>query len=124
MTTELWQELEDKQAERLVGGWQQVKGVRITGLGSNTATDLTTGGINQITIDNKNHPVTDLTASGEKGTFSWSSEEIANAFDVAYLAYRDNKSVTLIYSEFDLSPHADFDTDNLQPFYLLGIVIE
>ena len=125
MTTELlWQELEDKQAERVVGGWQQVQGAKITGLGSNTATDSTTGGINQITIDNKNHDVTTATASGERGTFSWSSNEIANAFDVASLAYRDNKSVTLIYSEYELSPHADFDTDNLKPFYLLGIVIE
>ncbi len=123
MTTELWHELENNQAERVVGGWQQARG-KITSLGSNTATDSTTGGINQITIDNKNHPVTTATASGEKGTFSWSSQEIANAFDVASLAYRDNKSVTVIYSEFDLSPHADFDTDNLKPFYLLGIVIE
>ena len=33
MTTELWQELEDKQAERLVGGTQTTTGV-ITGIGA------------------------------------------------------------------------------------------
>ena len=118
MTTELWHELEDKQAERLVGGWQRVTGVKITGLGSNT------WGINYLTIDNKNHPVTTLTASGERGKFSWSSTEIPNGFDVAYLAYLDNKSVTLIYSEYVLSPHADYDGDGKQPLYLLGIEFE
>ncbi|MDJ0592552.1 MAG: hypothetical protein QNJ72_21605 [Pleurocapsa sp. MO_226.B13] len=114
MTTELWQELEDKQAERLVGGTQTTTGV-ITGLGA-------TRWANSVTIDNKNHPVTTETATGsERGKFSWSSDEIPNAFDVAYLAYWGGQEVTITYSEYVLSPHADPDGDNLQPLYLVGI---
>jgi hypothetical protein len=118
MTTELWHELEDKQAERLVGGWQRTTGDLIVGLGSFVE------GVNTLTINNKNHAVTTLTVSGERGKFSWSSDEIPNAFNVAYLAYRDSRQVTLIYSEYGLSPHYDYDGDNLQPFYLKGIEFE
>ena len=118
MTTELWQELEDKQAERLVGGYQRVTGVKILGLGSNA------WGVNYLSIDKKNHPVTNLTTSGERGKFSWSSTEMPNAFDVASLAYKGNKLVTLIYSEYVLSPHPDPDGDGKQPFYLIGIEFE
>jgi len=118
MTTELWHEIEEKQAEKLVGGWQRVLRAKITGLGSNT------WGINYLTIDNKNHAVTTETVGGEMGKFSWTSDEIPNAFEVASLAYQDSKLVTLIYSEYVLSPHSDFDGDDKQPFYLLGIEFE
>lgn len=114
MTTELWQELEDKQAERLVGGYQITTGV-ITGLGSSVWA-------NSVTINNVNHAVTTETATGsERGKFSWSSDEIPNAFDVSYQAYLSGREVTITYSEYVLSPHADPDGDNLQPLYLLGI---
>lgn len=114
MTTGLWHELEDKQAERLAGGYQIVK-AKITGLGSLGS------GIYSLTIDNKNHDVTTDTASGERGKFSWNSSEIADAFKVASMAYQENKLVTILYSEYYLSPHYDYDGDNLQPFYLKGI---
>ena len=118
MTTKLWQELEDQQAQQLVGGTQKVTGAQIRGLGSNI------WGINYLTIDNKNHDVTTETVSGERGKFSWSSTEIPHAFDVAYQAYINNGSVTLVYSEYNLSPHIDPDGDNMHPFYLLSIELE
>ena len=114
MTTELWQELEDKQTEKLVGGYQITTGM-VTGVGA-------TRWANSVTIDNKQHDVTTETAPGsERGKFAWSPDEIPNAFNVAYLAYLGGREVTITYSEYVLSPHPDPDGDDLKPFYLLGI---
>ncbi len=120
MTTKLWHELNEKQAERLVGGWQRVTNVQIKDLGS-----LTRGIWDYdayLTIDNKNHDVTTQTASGARGKFSWSYTEMPHAYNVANQAYINNKSVTLVYSEYNLFPTTD--EDGKQPFYLLGIEFE
>ena len=108
MTTELWHELEDKQAESLVGGYQCTTGL-ITELGTFGA------GANYLVIDNKAHDVTTETASGNRGSFSWGASELAGAFDIAKRAQANNQQVQICYSEYKLSPY--YDTD----FYLLGI---